>query len=159
MVYLTVTSVSCDCDICQLYIKCYLCCMFQHIQVERTIGYSKPAVSAVVTSPPVDWKDTLQHSQTATMPIQTAPGVQILGSVDPLAAEILTVDAQRFVATLHRCFNGKRKELLHRRVTRQYEIDAGELPGMAARPKTFNGRSIGFGHSSAGAVVDFTVAL
>eukprot|EP00879_Flechtneria_rotunda_P006759 GHRR01007103.1.p1 GENE.GHRR01007103.1~~GHRR01007103.1.p1 ORF type:complete len:246 (+),score=50.02 GHRR01007103.1:43-780(+) len=62
------------------------------------------------------------------MSVQTAPGVSILGPCSPEHAQILTVDAQRFVATLHRCFNARRKELLHRRVTRQYEIDNGELP-------------------------------
>jgi malate synthase len=67
------------------------------------------------------------------MPIQCAPGVQVLGTCTAEHAEILTVEAQRFVATLHRCFNGRRKELLHRRVMRQYELDAGQLPGEAAR--------------------------
>lgn len=60
------------------------------------------------------------------MPIAQAPGVQVLGPIDgPEQARILSVEAQRFVAILHRCFNGRRKELLQRRVTRQYEIDAG----------------------------------
>eukprot|EP00775_Hariotina_reticulata_P005060 gene5060-5301_t len=62
------------------------------------------------------------------MTIATAPGVQIVGTVAPEQVVILSVDAQRFVATLNRCFNGRRKELLQRRVTRQYEIDAGALP-------------------------------
>jgi len=60
------------------------------------------------------------------MPIAVAPHVQILGPVDgPEQAQILSVEAQKFVAILHRCFNARRKELLARRVTRQYEIDAG----------------------------------
>lgn len=76
--------------------------------------------------------DTVLTSSTAdNMPIQTAPGVQVLGSVAPDQVDILSVEAQRFVATLHRCFNARRKELLHRRVMRQYEIDAGNLPGTA----------------------------
>lgn len=70
----------------------------------------------------------------AQMPIQTAPGVQVLGNVAPDQVEILSVEAQRFVATLHRCFNTRRKELLHRRVMRQYEIDAGNLPGSSTCP-------------------------
>lgn len=60
------------------------------------------------------------------MAIHQAPGISILGPVDgPEQARILSVEAQAFVATLHRCFNTRRKELLARRVTRQYEIDAG----------------------------------
>jgi malate synthase len=66
------------------------------------------------------------------MPIQCAPGVQVVGNCTAEHADILSIDAQRFVATLHRCFNGRRKELLHRRVMRQYEIDAGQLPGKSA---------------------------
>ena len=62
------------------------------------------------------------------MPIQTAPGVQILGPVTPLHADILTVEAQSFVAALNRCFNTRRKELLARRDARQVEIDRGVLP-------------------------------
>lgn len=53
-----------------------------------------------------------------------------MGAVTPEHASILTVEAQRFVATLHRCFNARREELLHRRVSRQYEIDGGKLPGV-----------------------------
>jgi malate synthase len=81
----------------------------------------------------------VQHIQTAAMPIQCAPGVQVLGTCTAEHAEILTVDAQRFVAALHRCFNGRRKELLHRRVMRQYEIDAGHLPDFL--PETANIRN------------------
>lgn len=67
----------------------------------------------------------------ANMPIAQAPGCQILGPVDgPEQAKILSVEAQKFVATLNRCFNNRRKELLARRVTRQYEIDAGVPLGM-----------------------------
>lgn len=62
----------------------------------------------------------------------------MLGTCTAEHAEILTVEAQRFVATLHRCFNGRRKELLHRRVMRQYEIDAGQLPGKTARANQIN---------------------
>jgi malate synthase len=62
------------------------------------------------------------------MAIQTAPGVQIVGAVKPEQADVLTVPAQHFVATLQRCFNARRLELLQRRDRRQQEIDAGRLP-------------------------------
>jgi malate synthase len=44
--------------------------------------------------------------------IKTAPGVQIAGPVTPEHADVLTVEAQAFVATLNRCFNARRKALL-----------------------------------------------
>jgi malate synthase len=46
----------------------------------------------------------------------------------PRYAEILTPEACRFVADLCRRFDGRRLELLVRRVERQREIDAGQLP-------------------------------
>jgi malate synthase len=60
--------------------------------------------------------------------IPTAPGVQILGPVAPEQAGILSLQAQTFVATLHRCFNPHRLALLRRRDERQLEIDAGRMP-------------------------------
>jgi hypothetical protein len=57
-----------------------------------------------------------------------APGVAILGAVAPDQEHILTVPAQVFLATLQRCFNGRRKELLARRDARQQQLDAGVLP-------------------------------
>lgn len=80
-----------------------------------------------VLTPAQRFQQLLQLQDTAAnMAIATAKGVQILGPVDgPEQARILSVEAQNFVAILHRCFNGRRKELLARRVTRQYEIDAG----------------------------------
>lgn len=64
---------------------------------------------------------------TAT-PVPTAPGCQVLGAVSPAQATVLTVEAQHFVATLHRTFNPTRLALLARRDARQREIDAGRLP-------------------------------
>jgi malate synthase len=57
-------------------------------------------------------------------------GVQILGPIAPLpkAAEILSDEALTFVALLHRSFNGRRKELLKLRQSRQQAIDSGRLP-------------------------------
>ena len=57
--------------------------------------------------------------------VKCARGVAVLGPTTAEQAEILTTGAQDFVATLHRCFNARRKELLQRRVTRQAELDAG----------------------------------
>lgn len=64
--------------------------------------------------------------------MRTAPGVQILGQVTPAQADILSLPAQAFVATLNRCFNARRIELLQRRDQRQREIDAGKLPDFLA---------------------------
>src|SRR5258708_26020636 len=61
----------------------------------------------------------------------TAPsveGVEITGTVTPAYGEILTPEAVTFVAKLSRAFEGRRQELLQRRVTRQAEIDAGAMP-------------------------------
>jgi malate synthase len=61
-------------------------------------------------------------SQTATS------GLEIVGTLNPLHAEILTPDACRFVADLCTRFEPRRQQLLARRVERQREIDAGQLP-------------------------------
>jgi malate synthase len=49
-------------------------------------------------------------------------------AIDPLAAQILTLDALGFVMDLAREFQPTRESLLARRVERQKEIDAGRLP-------------------------------
>ena len=54
--------------------------------------------------------------------------LQINGPVSPAYAEILTPEAQRFVASLAAQFDARRKELLARRQVRQAEIDAGHYP-------------------------------
>ena len=46
----------------------------------------------------------------------------------PEYAEVLTSGALRFVTDLARRFGPRVSELLARRVTRQAEIDAGQLP-------------------------------
>ena len=46
----------------------------------------------------------------------------------PGAGEILTPDALDLVAELHERFDGRRRELLDRRLDRQKDFDAGELP-------------------------------
>jgi malate synthase len=49
-------------------------------------------------------------------------------SIPDNARKIFTPEALGFLATLHRTFNGRRKELLTARVERQKRIDNGELP-------------------------------
>lgn len=67
--------------------------------------------------------------------IQLIDGVQIRGTLPDNARHILTKDAVAFLATLHRTFNGRRKELLAKRVVRQQEIDAGKLPDFLPETK------------------------
>src|SRR3954449_12304665 len=52
-------------------------------------------------------------------------GVEILGPLEGRYEEILTPDALGLVAALHREFDGRRRELLERRVERQADLDAG----------------------------------
>lgn len=59
---------------------------------------------------------------------QLVEGVEIRGDIPDNARHIITKDAVAFLATLHRTFNARRKELLAKRVERQAEIDAGKLP-------------------------------
>ncbi|KAJ3315544.1 hypothetical protein HDU76_002149, partial [Blyttiomyces sp. JEL0837] len=69
------------------------------------------------------------------MSVPTAPGVSILGAVPAQYADILSIPAQEFVASLHRSFNARRKALLQRRVQRQKAIDAGQLPDFLPETK------------------------
>src|SRR5258706_501738 len=62
-------------------------------------------------------------------------GMQVLGSITPEYAQILTGDALIFLANLHRGVNARRIELLARRARRQKEIDAGKLPDFLAETK------------------------
>ncbi|QBD81468.1 malate synthase A [Ktedonosporobacter rubrisoli] len=57
-----------------------------------------------------------------------AQGLEVTGQITPEFAEILTPEALNFVATLTRAFEGRREELLSKRVARQSELDAGKLP-------------------------------
>jgi malate synthase len=61
--------------------------------------------------------------------------IEIIGSITPEFAEILTPEAMSFVATLVRAFAGRREELLQRRVQRQAEINAGKLPDFLPETK------------------------
>jgi malate synthase len=63
------------------------------------------------------------------------PGIEITAQVTPEFAQILTPDAVAFAARLQRAFGARRTELLARRVARQVQFDAGELPGFLAETK------------------------
>ena len=54
--------------------------------------------------------------------------VKVLGAISTASSKILTKEACAFLATLHRTFDGTRRQLLLRRVLRQAEIDKGVLP-------------------------------
>jgi malate synthase len=55
-------------------------------------------------------------------------GIEIAGPLSDNFTQILTPEALRLVAKLHRAFNGRRKELLERRNRRQAELDSGRIP-------------------------------
>src|SRR5262245_28185132 len=73
---------------------------------------------------------------TAARAANLAAGIEITGRITPEYAEILTPEALAFVAKLHRKFEGRRQELLARRVARQKEFDAGKLPDFLADTKS-----------------------
>jgi malate synthase len=54
--------------------------------------------------------------------------IAVLAPLDPGFDKVLTDDALRFVAGLHRRFNDRRLSLLQQRQVRQQEIDTGRLP-------------------------------
>jgi malate synthase len=54
--------------------------------------------------------------------------VEVLGPVDGVARDVLTDDALEFVASLHREFDDRRRDLLTARHERQQRLDAGEQP-------------------------------
>jgi malate synthase len=55
-------------------------------------------------------------------------GVVIKGHIGPRYSEILTAEAQAFLADLHRTFDARRRELLTERADKQRKYDAGALP-------------------------------
>src|SRR5262245_48403715 len=65
----------------------------------------------------------------------TAVGVEIRGPVNEAQREILTAEAIGLLAKLARQFEGRRQELLERRVERQKEISAGRLPDFLPETK------------------------
>ena len=55
-------------------------------------------------------------------------GIEILGAMTPVRAEILAEDALALIARLHRKFDSRRRELLDCRRQRAAELRAGQLP-------------------------------
>ena len=66
-------------------------------------------------------------------------GIEIRGPLPDTYKEILSDEALQLLADLHRKFDGRRRELLARRVERQKEINAGKLPEFL--PETANMRN------------------
>jgi malate synthase len=74
------------------------------------------------------------------MSLATAPTpIQLHAPLNDRYAPLLTPEALDFLATLHREFNPRRKELLAARITRQAALDAGTLPTFL--PETANIRA------------------
>ncbi|PRT54324.1 Malate synthase, glyoxysomal [Wickerhamiella sorbophila] len=79
------------------------------------------------------------------------PGVKVAPVSSEVSSKILTKEAIAFLATLHRSFNARRKELLAARVARQARIDGGELPDFLPETKhiredpTWQGPTLGPG--------------
>ena len=64
-----------------------------------------------------------------------APGVLVHAETGGRQADILSPEALAFVADLHRRFDGRRRELLARRMERQKLFDAGQLPHFLTETK------------------------
>jgi malate synthase len=62
-------------------------------------------------------------------------GVKIFGKLEPGYDSILSPEALKFIATLHREFNPVRKKLLEARAVKQKEIDEGFIPDFANETK------------------------
>ena len=64
------------------------------------------------------------------------PGMQINAPILPGFETVLTPQALALVATLHRAFNGRRRELLAARAERAKRLDAGERPDFLAETES-----------------------
>lgn len=69
------------------------------------------------------------------MAVKTIQGISILGKVDAQYTSILTPEAQKFLAILHRSFNSRRLSLLKKREDRYHEFEAGKLPEFLTETK------------------------
>ena len=67
-------------------------------------------------------------ASSAVKKVLQSENIVVFGKVNGEYESILTPDALRFVAKLHRRFNTTRLELLARRIGRQVEFDAGRFP-------------------------------
>ncbi len=62
------------------------------------------------------------------------PGVELTAPAPAHADAVLTADALRFAADLHRHFDAERQRLLGDRRDRQARLDAGEMPDFLPNP-------------------------
>lgn len=94
------------------------------------------------------------------MPSQTASGIRILGKIqDDQQASILSPDALNFLLVLQRTFNGRRKELLKKRQTRQQQLDAGRFPNFLPETESIRQDPSWKGASPAPGLVDRRVEI
>jgi malate synthase len=63
-------------------------------------------------------------------------GIEVVGKMKPLYAEILTEEALQFVEQLERKFGNRRRELLQNRKLRQEEINKGVIPQYLTETET-----------------------
>ncbi|HWP45606.1 MAG TPA: malate synthase A [Candidatus Limnocylindrales bacterium] len=64
--------------------------------------------------------------------LKVPEGMQITGKITPEFEQILTSEALNFITSLEREFGERRRALLQKRVERQAEIDAGQMPDFLA---------------------------
>ena len=70
------------------------------------------------------------------MSVSAVEGIEIIGPITPAVEEVLTPDAQVFLARLQRRFNTRREELLAARAARQAAIRAGDTPTFLAETES-----------------------
>jgi malate synthase len=86
-------------------------------------------------------------------------GVAVLGPLNDKNRKILSKEAVAFLALLHRSFNGRRKDLLQRRVLRQAELDKGVLPDFLPETKHIRENAAWKGAPPAPGLVDRRVEI
>jgi len=70
---------------------------------------------------------SVENTMVGPKPQMILEDVKVLGPLDDRTSKILSKDAAVFLTLLHRTFNKTRKALLQRRMTRQAELDKGNL--------------------------------
>ena len=70
-----------------------------------------------------------------------AKGITIHGTMTPEFKQILTPEALDFIALLARTFEPQRQALLSKRVQRQAELDAGQMPDFLAETESIRNDS------------------
>ena len=85
--------------------------------------------------------------------------IKILGISKPEYGSILTLDALQFVATLHFCFDARRRQLLARRREVQRNIDNGMRPDFLPETSAIRENPTWHGASPAPGLIDRRVEL